>query len=521
MRTVGQALAAGLAARGVDVVFGIPGVHTIELYRGLAGSGLRHVTARHEAGAGFMADGYARASGQPGVAFVITGPGITNILTPMAQARADSVPMLVVSSTGARCTLGRGMGHLHEMPDQRALVAALCPSLRVDGPGDLAGALDAAFAALAGPRPGPVHLELPLDVLAMPCPALPPPVAPAPDPAPDAAAVAAAAALLDAAGRVVILAGGGAARADAALAALAERLDAPVVQTVNARGLMAGHPLAVPASPSLAAVRDLIAKADRVLAIGTELGPTDYDMYGRGGLPDLSGMIRIDRCPGQLARHPAAVAIRGEAAAALPALTATVAAKAGEGAARAARTRARARFEIGPAMAAQVAVVEAIRDARPGGILVGDSTQPVYAANLCYAHDRPAGWFNAATGFGALGYGPGAAVGAALAAPGVPVTCLVGDGGLMFGPGEVATAAELGTDVVFVVWNNRGFREIAEAMAGAGAPIIGCDPRPVAMEPFAAACGLPFARVPADPAALAAELRRGRGPRLVEVAVGD
>ena len=95
--TVGQALVAGLRARGVDTVFGIPGVHTIELYRGLAGSGLRHVTPRHEAGAGFMADGYARATGRPGVAFVITGPGLTNALTPMAQARADSVPMLVVS----------------------------------------------------------------------------------------------------------------------------------------------------------------------------------------------------------------------------------------------------------------------------------------------------------------------------------------------------------------------------------------------------------------------------------------
>ncbi|MFN3643734.1 MAG: thiamine pyrophosphate-binding protein, partial [Gemmobacter sp.] len=91
MRTVGERLVEGLAARGVDVVFGIPGVHTVALYRGLAGSGIRHVTARHEAGAGFMADGYARVTGRPGAAFVITGPGVTNILTPMAQARADSV----------------------------------------------------------------------------------------------------------------------------------------------------------------------------------------------------------------------------------------------------------------------------------------------------------------------------------------------------------------------------------------------------------------------------------------------
>ena len=95
--TIGEALVKYLEARGVDVIFGIPGVHTIELYRGLAQSGIRHITARHEQGVGFMADGYARASGKAGVAFVITGPGMTNMLTPMAQALADSIPMLVIS----------------------------------------------------------------------------------------------------------------------------------------------------------------------------------------------------------------------------------------------------------------------------------------------------------------------------------------------------------------------------------------------------------------------------------------
>ena len=123
MTTVGEALVRALKDRGVKVVFGIPGVHTVELYRGLAGSGIRHVTPRHEQGAGFMADGYARVSGRPGVAFVITGPGLTNTLTPMAQARADSVPMLVVSGVNRRDTLGRGMGHLHELPDQRGMTA--------------------------------------------------------------------------------------------------------------------------------------------------------------------------------------------------------------------------------------------------------------------------------------------------------------------------------------------------------------------------------------------------------------
>lgn len=112
---------ADLHARGVSCIFGIPGVHTIELYRGLAAFGIRHVKPRHEQGAGFMADGCARASGKPGVAFVITGPGLTNTFTPMAQGRSDSVPMLVVSGADASETINKNLGHLHELPDQLAL----------------------------------------------------------------------------------------------------------------------------------------------------------------------------------------------------------------------------------------------------------------------------------------------------------------------------------------------------------------------------------------------------------------
>ena len=121
MTSIGEALVAHLTARGVDCVFGIPGVHTIELYRGLAASSIRHVTPRHEQGAGFMADGYARTSGKPGVAFVITGPGLTNTLTAMGQARADSGPMLVVSGVNATDSLGKGLGHAHQGVVDRAV----------------------------------------------------------------------------------------------------------------------------------------------------------------------------------------------------------------------------------------------------------------------------------------------------------------------------------------------------------------------------------------------------------------
>jgi len=523
MRTVGEALVEGLAARGVEVVFGIPGVHTVELYRGLAGGKLRHVTPRHEQGAGFMADGYARVSGKPGVAFVITGPGLTNTLTAMAQARADSVPMLVISGVNRRESLGKGLGLLHELPDQARMVAALCPTERIEDPAQVGPALDRAFARLHSGRPGPVHIEVPTDVMPLPCPDLSAPAAAVVTPLPPESTLATALARLETARRVVILAGGGAVRAGAAVQRLAEALDAPVVLTTNARGLMHGHQLAVPASPSLDAVRAVIAGADQVLALGTELGPTDYDMYARGGLPDLKGMIRVDLCSEQLKRHASAVAIQGDAGTVAAWFADRVRPRQAEGETRAASARTAARAELAglhPAMPRQLAMVEAIRDALPGAILVGDSTQPVYAANLFYDHDRAGGWFNAATGYGALGYGPGAAVGAALAAPGVPVVCLIGDGGLQFSPGELRTAVDERLPVTFVVWNNAGFREIAEAMAGAGTEVIGCAPTPLKMEPFAAACDLPFQSVAEEPAALAAALRMPQdGPRMIEVRV--
>lgn len=526
MSTVGIRLVEGLIARGVDTVFGIPGVHTIELYRGLAAAEgkIRHVTPRHEQGAGFMADGYARVSGKPGVAFVITGPGLTNTLTAMAQAKADSVPMLVVSGLGRSDTLGKGWGRLHELPDQGAMVATLCHTETVTDPKTLGDVLDRAFVAMTSGRPGPAHIQISTNMMGQPCAPLPPPLvgaaAAVPLPLGRMRSIAAA---LNNSDRVVILAGGGTRGAEDELRKLAEMLDAPVVQTANARGAMHGHRLCVPASPSLAAVRTLIASADQVLAVGTELGPTDYDVYAKGGLPDLSGMIRIDICADQLGRHAAKMPIKAEAKAMMAALLPMIMPANREGSRRAETTRTQARAELATLyepMPDQLAMVEAIRDAMPGAIIVGDSTQPVYAANLYYDHDRPRGWFNAATGYGALGFAPGAAVGAALAAPGTPVVCLIGDGGLQFSPGELRTAVDEKLPITYVIWNNSGFREIAEAMRQSKVPVLGCDPSPLDMEHFAMACDMVFAQVPPDPAVLADMLASPHdGPRFLEIQV--
>src|SRR5690554_5704701 len=176
--TVGEGLISLLVSYAVDTVFGIPAVHTVELYRGLASSKIRHVTPRHDQGAAFMADGYARASGKPGVAFVITGPGLTNTITAIGQARADSVPMLVISGVNATATLGKGLGHLHELPDQRGMMEKVALfSRRIARPDQLPGALADAFALFAGARPGPVHIEIPTDIMVLPADGLSPKLA--------------------------------------------------------------------------------------------------------------------------------------------------------------------------------------------------------------------------------------------------------------------------------------------------------------------------------------------------------
>ncbi|PCJ10211.1 MAG: hypothetical protein COB16_02765 [Rhodobacteraceae bacterium] len=524
MTSIGEALVTQLAERGVETVFGIPGVHTVELYRGLAASGIRHVTPRHEQGAGFMADGYARVSGKPGVAFVITGPGLTNTLTPMAQARADSVPMLVVSGVNRVASLGKGLGHLHELPDQQGMVSTVAlVSEQVRKAGELTSALTKVFEPFHSGRPGPTHIEIPLDVAGVEY------FEPAGQTVPkergvaSAEMIAQAVQVLETAKAPVILAGGGSVSAADLVRVLAERLEAPVVQTVNARGIMHGHALGVPASPSLKAVRDLIEGADVVLAVGTELGPTDYDMYGTGSMAKMNRLIRIDCCEQQLTRHVAEIALLGDAGTVLQSLIQDIRRKnppVGAGADRAAQTRVAAFEELGVEYRSQVQILDAMRDAAPGAVMVGDSTQPIYAGNLYYDHDRAGGWFNAATGYGALGYGIPAAIGAAIAAPGTRVICIVGDGGAQFSLPEIMTAVDEQLPITFVIWNNHGYREIATSMQDVGVTVVGCDPTPPDFGATALSFGIPHQHCSTNPQAVAdavAAFADLPGPSMIEI----
>lgn len=523
MKTIAQALVDQLQAQGVDLVFGIPGVHTLELYRALEAAGMRHVSPRHEQGAGFMADGYARVSGRPGVAFVITGPGASNMLTPMAQARADSVPMLVISSANPNATLGQGLGCLHELPDQQTMMATVAlSSQEVQKASDVAPMVAAAFEKCRAHRGGPVHLQIPLDIAGLPYEEeqQPSPASMSHEIEPNAFGQAAS--LLQNAQSPVILVGGGAKHASEQLIPLAERLGSPVIQTVNARGVMFDHPLGVPASPSLNAVRELIEAADVVLAVGTELGATDYDMYATGSMPKMANLIRVDICPEQLTRHDAELTIQGESRAALETLNQALdrSSPAQNGWALAQKTRAAAWEEIGPEMRKGVRILEAIRKAIPQAVLVGDSTQLAYAGNLYYDHDRAGGWFNAATGYGALGYAIPAACGAALADITAEVICISGDGGAQFSFAEMMCASEESLPISFVIWNNEGYQEIATSMQAAGINVMGCDPKPPHFEYLAKSFNMPFWQVPADENEIAQALLNARttqGPRLIEV----
>lgn len=490
MATCGEVLVKLLEGYGVDHVFGIPGVHTVELYRGLADSSIRHITPRHEQGAGFMADGYARTRGKPGVCFIITGPGMTNITTAMGQAYADSIPMLVISSVQSRTALGGGRGKLHELPDQRGLVAGVSAfSQTLMSADDLPQVLARAFAVFDGARPRPVHIEIPLDVLVEPAnhllPGRPIRVSRA---AAAPTTVAQMATRLAQAQRPLILAGGGALAAGAALAALAEYLQAPVALTINAKGLLpADHPLQIGSTQSLPATRELVEEADVVLAIGTELAETDYDVTFQGGFKIPGSLLRIDIDPDQTVRNYlpelALVADAEQAAQALLVAVQQLPApqrQASWGTARAARLRQALAASWDQPSLSQTRLLKTVLQTLPEVVLVGDSTQPVYTGNLTLDMPAPRRWFNASTGYGTLGYALPAAMGAWLGGSAeikqrAPVVCLIGDGGLQFTLPELASAVEAQVPLIVLLWNNHGYEEIKKYMLNRDIEPVGVD----------------------------------------------
>ncbi|WP_213452427.1 5-guanidino-2-oxopentanoate decarboxylase [Rhizomonospora bruguierae] len=506
-RTAGELLVAGLAVHGVDLVFGIPGTHNLEIYRHLAAYGIRHVTPRHEQGAGYAADGYARATGRPGVALVTTGPALLNIAAAVGQAYSDSVPVLVVSPGMPLRHPQRGTGMLHEMRDQRAAMSAVARlSHRVTTHEELAAAVAQAFAEFAVERPRPVHLEIPLDLLGETGKVEP--IGPigirrrvaAP------ATVTEAARALAAAERPGILAGGGARAAAEPLRTLAERLGAGVLTTANGKGtLPEEHPLAVTSALHLPGAAEFVADRDVLLAVGTEVAPTDW-WYAP--MPRPRKLIRIDLEPAQLAVNARPdIALAGDAAATLWSILEGVPGAAPSDAAPwRARLRAQARVEAArwlPWLDALAASLD--RDAT----VVADTAMASYYGALGALPAHVPGGFLYPTGFGTLGYAVPAAIGVKLARPERQVLALSGDGGLMFSVAELATAAAERVPLPVLVFVNGGYGEIRAEMRDAGIAPFAVDLPVPDLAGLAAALGgrgVPLAD-PADlPGALAAAL---------------
>ncbi len=479
MATCGEVLVEILEGYGIDTIFGIPGVHSVEFYRGLKNTRIRHVTPRHEQGAGFMADGFARATGKLPACFIITGPGMTNIVTSMGQALADSIPMLVISSVNRSCQLGMGEGRLHEMPAQSLLVGNVArfshTLLRAD---ELPRVLARAFAVFNSERPGPVHIEIPIDVMTAPADHLDKkafaiPYAPGPSPE----AITVCIEWLKVAKRPLIALGGGAIKAQTEVVALAEKLGAPVINTVNAKGVVPySHKLAVGGSGSCTSVRDELNCADLVIAVGTEFGETDYDYFFDGEIQLQGKLIRIDIDAAQLTRNVRAdLAICSDARLALQAINQSfgdwqVQNQSGQD--RALQLKQTLQASRDPDYAS---FFGAIREALPDVVIVGDSTQPVYYAWIHYETEKPRSYFHSASGFGTLGYAIPAAIGAKLATPDRPVIGLIGDGAMQFTTGELASAVEAGLPVIFLIWNNTGYGEIKRFMMDADIETIGVD----------------------------------------------
>ncbi len=462
---------ATLEAHGTDTVFGIPGVHTLALYDALGASSIRHVLARHEQGAGFMADGYARASGRPGVAVIITGPGITNVATPVGEAYADSSPVFVLSSNVERAYLDRMRGSLHDLKDQLGLMAAVTQwNARAMSADDVPALVSEALRRVGHGRPRPVHVEVPLDILDERTHATIPPVERNEGRLlPDPARLQEAADHLKHAAKVVLYCGGGAVTANAGshVLALAERLGAPIITSIMGKGSVPeDHPLVVGAlwEPGNA-VDALLQEADCLVVFGSKLG---VQATAHFQLPLPRTLIRVDVDEQELTLNAQpTVGILGDAGLAAEGIVSLLAGEdhqaSGFGADAIAIARNDAR--LGAFGADRLPYLEALRRAVPrDGIVAFDMTMMSYAACGLFPVYEPR-TFLFPSGYGTLGFALPAAIGAKVGRPELPVVCVCGDGGFQFTMEEVATAIQHRVGVPIVIFNDATYSAVKDEQA--------------------------------------------------------
>ncbi|WP_170412105.1 thiamine pyrophosphate-binding protein [Ruegeria atlantica] len=462
-RPLGAQISHMLRDRGVDVIFGIPGVHNQEMYRGIEEAGITHVLARHEQGAGFMADGYARATGKPGVAYVITGPGLCNIMTPMGQAYTDSVPMLVMSSCLDETQAVHGQ--LHQMKDQRAAAETVTDWSHQANTAQAAyGLVERAFEEFELSRPRPKHIQVPiaqLEAEADPAPfpnqpglrtkVLPQDVAPV-------------LSMLNIAQRPLFVLGGGA-RSNLWRQILTQ-LGAACFTTYAGRGMAGlGYALDFGATLPRPGSADVIASADLVVVVGAELGEVDL---WRNTLGHTANLVRIDLDPKVLSdQHRAAVKLQADGESFAHALWAAIdhvkpatGWKSGE----VTGARSRWRAEVDAERPGIVPVMDALREAMPGDTMIySDMTQFAYVAKEVWDMAYPYHWHHP-TGFGTLGYALPAGIGGAVARRGKPTAVIAGDYGFHYTMQELGAAVELGLSLPIILWDNGKLKEIEDSM---------------------------------------------------------
>jgi thiamine pyrophosphate-dependent acetolactate synthase large subunit-like protein len=471
-RTGGEWVVEALRAEGVRHVFGIPGVHNLAIYDALLRQAeITHVLARHEQGAAFMADGYARASGRPGVVVVTTGPGATNTLTPLVESYAGSQPVLVVMSDLPSALIGRDLGALHEVPDQIDCFRPVCRwAETVRDAARIPHAVQSAFRRFEARRPGPVALSLPTDLLvgrtesALLTHREVPPVC-------DRRLLRRAADLLGRARRPLIVTGGGVVSAGASreLQTLARRLKAPVITSVMGRGAMPEtDPLWVGVLPNRVATEPAFQAADVVLAVGCRFAhrSTQGLLLNLSFRPEQT-LIHLDIDPDVMGKlFPPALAIVGDARDGLGGLAEALG-----------PDTPHAEWEAG-----ELEALRAVRGRRwtplndrlirllretldPGAIVVNDQTGINYWMEWHFPVLEPR-TFLYPVGSATLGYAVPAAIGARIARPDRAVVAVTGDGGFLFSVNELATAVKYRLGVVFLVLNDNRYGAIKYLQEG-------------------------------------------------------
>lgn len=458
--TGGEAIVQSLVAHGVDTVFGIPGVQTYALFDALkrAEDTIAVYGPRHEQTTAYMAFGYAKSTGRPGVFTVVPGPGILNTTAALCSAYGASAPILGVTGQVPSEYIGSGKGHLHELPDQLATLRTLVKwAARVDHPAEAPGLVAEAFFQMRTGRPRPVALEMPWNVFNATAPVTPcEPRPPAPAIEPSTGDLERVARLAASAANPMIMVGGGAQHASAEVLELAERLQAPVVSFRGGRGIVSDeHPLGFHCAAGFKRWHD----TDLVIGIGSRM---ELQWFRWPDPPAGLRTVCIDIDPAQPARLRVDEALVGDAKAVVPSLTEALGRR---GAGRASR---RAEFEaIKDAtrtefskVAPHVEYLRAIRDVVPrDGFLVEEICQAGFASYYAYPVYEPR-TFVTCGHQGTLGFGFPTALGVKVGNPDKAVVSLAGDGGFMFGVQELATAAAYGIAVVVVLFNNAAYGNV-------------------------------------------------------------